>query len=78
MRRVLRVTVLVILLGGMLISCQVPVHRQTRFAMSTTLTVLVSSPREPNWQELFDFADRKAWQFDHRRAEGAKIGRAHV
>ena len=71
MRRVLRVTVLVILLGGMLISCQVPVHRQTRFAMSTTLTVLVSSPREPNWQELFDFADRKAWQFDHRRAEGA-------
>jgi thiamine biosynthesis lipoprotein len=55
----------------MLISCQVPVHRQTRFAMSTTLTVLVSSPREPNWQELFDFADRKAWQFDHRRAEGA-------
>ena len=71
MRRVLRVTVLVILLGGMLISCQVPVHRQTRFAMSTTLTVLVSSPREPNWQELFDFADRKARQFDHRRAEGA-------
>jgi thiamine biosynthesis lipoprotein len=71
LRRVLRVTVLVILLGGMLISCQVPVHRQTRFAMSTTLTVLVSSPREPNWQELFDFADRKAWQFDHRRAEGA-------
>jgi len=71
LHRVLRATVLVILLGGMLISCQVPVHRQTRFAMSTTLTVLVSSSREPNWQELFDFADRKAWQFDHRRAEGA-------
>jgi thiamine biosynthesis lipoprotein len=58
-------------LGGTLISCQVPVHRQTRFAMSTTLTVLVSASREPNWQELFDFADRKAWQFDHRREEGA-------
>jgi thiamine biosynthesis lipoprotein len=36
--------------------------------------VLVSSAREPNWQELFDFSDRKAWQFDHRREEGA-IGR---
>jgi thiamine biosynthesis lipoprotein len=55
----------------MLISCQVPMHRQTRFAMSTTLTVLVSASREPNWQELFDFADKKAWQFDHRREQGA-------
>ena len=74
MRRVLPFSFLVILLAGMLISCRVPVHRQTRFAMSTTLTVLVSASREPNWQELFDFADRKARQFDHRQEQGA-VGR---
>jgi thiamine biosynthesis lipoprotein len=61
----------VILLAATLVSCQVPLHRQTRFAMSTTLTVLVSSSREPDWKGLFDYADRKAWQFDHRRADGA-------
>ena len=59
---------------GMLTSCRVPVHRQTRFAMSTTLTVLVSATREPDWQELFDYTDRMAWQFDHRREEEA-VGR---
>jgi thiamine biosynthesis lipoprotein len=65
---------MVILLVGTFSSCQVPLHRQTRFAMSTTLTVLVSAPREPNWQELFDFADQKAWQFDHRMEQGP-VGR---
>jgi thiamine biosynthesis lipoprotein len=68
------VILLVALLSGLLIACQVPLHRQTRFAMSTTLTVLVSASREPVWQDLFDFADRKARQFDHRREDGA-IGR---
>ena len=76
LRRALPAVLIVILLGGTLLSCQVPVHRQTRFAMSTTLTVLVSSSREPNWQELFDFADQKAGQFDHRRSEGA-VGRVN-
>jgi thiamine biosynthesis lipoprotein len=59
------------LLVGLLTACQVPVHRQTGFAMSTNLTVLVSASGQPDWQELFDFADRKAWQFDHRREDGA-------
>jgi thiamine biosynthesis lipoprotein len=62
------------LAAGLLTSCQVPLHRQTRFAMSTTLTVLVTAAREPDWQELFDYADRKAWQFDHRREQGV-VGR---
>ena len=62
------------LTAGLLTSCQVPLHRQTRFAMSTTLTVLVSASQEPDWQELFDYADRKAWQFDHRREQGI-VGR---
>ena len=69
--------VLIVLAGftfGLLTSCQIPLHRQTRFAMSTTLTVLVSSTQEPDWQQLFDYADRKAWQFDHRHEEGA-VGR---
>jgi len=74
LRRVLPAAFVVILLSWTLISCQVPLHRQTRFAMSTTLTVLVSASREPNWQELFDFADQKTWQFDHRREQGA-VGR---
>jgi thiamine biosynthesis lipoprotein len=74
--RVNHAPLLVVLLAGMFISCQVPVHRQTRFAMSTTLTVLVSSSREPNWQELFDFVDQKAGQFDHRRSQGA-VGRVN-
>jgi thiamine biosynthesis lipoprotein len=68
---------LIILAGltaGLLTSCQVPLHRQTRFAMSTTLTVLVSASQEPNWQELFDYADRKARQFDHRQEQGI-VGR---
>jgi len=74
LRRLSQVFFLAILLAGMLISCQIPLHRQTRFAMSTTLTVLVSASDEPDWQELFDFADRSAWQFDHRREQGA-VGR---
>ena len=71
--RVLRSAFPVLLAGLLLVSCQVPVHRQTRFAMSTTLTVLVSAPREPNWETLFEFADEKAFQFDYRR-EGGAIG----
>jgi thiamine biosynthesis lipoprotein len=74
LRRALPAILIVVLLAGILISCQVPVHRQTRFAMSTTLTVLVSASPEPDWQELFEFADRKAWQFDHRQLEGV-VGR---
>jgi thiamine biosynthesis lipoprotein len=74
LRRVVPAAVSVILLAGMLASCQVPLHRHTRFAMSTTLTVLVSASREPDWQDLFDFIDRKAWQFDHRREDGT-VGR---
>jgi thiamine biosynthesis lipoprotein len=62
------------LTAGILSSCRVPLYRQTRFAMSTTLTVLVSASKEPDWDELFDYAERKAWQFDHRRKDGA-IGR---
>jgi thiamine biosynthesis lipoprotein len=82
LRRVFPAAVSVIslagLLAGMLTSCEVPLYRQTRFAMSTTLTVLVSAPREPDWQELFEYADRKARQFDHRQEEGAigKLNRA--
>lgn len=64
----------VILLCTALVSCRLPVHRETRFAMSTTLTVLVSSSRPPDWQDLFDFADRKAWEFDHRQ-EDSPIGK---
>jgi thiamine biosynthesis lipoprotein len=74
LRRLSQTFVLTILLAGTFISCQVPLHRQTRFAMSTTLTVLVSAFEEPDWPDLFDFADRQAWQFDHRREQGA-IGR---
>jgi len=75
LRRVLSaafpVILLSVLLAGTLISCQVPLHRQTRFAMSTTFTVLVSASGEPDWQELFTYAERKAWQFDHRQEQGA-------
>lgn len=63
--------VFVILLCTVLVSCQLPVHRETRFSMSTTLTVLVSSHRPPDWQDLFDFADRKAWEFDHRQKDSS-------
>lgn len=65
---------LVILLCTIFGSCRLPVHRETRFAMSTTLTVLVSARRPPDWKDLFDFADRKAWEFDHRR-EDSSIGK---
>jgi thiamine biosynthesis lipoprotein len=68
--RFLFAALLTLLLSGMFLSCQVPLYRQTRFAMSTTLSVLVSAPREPDWPRLFDFADRKAWEFDHRQADG--------
>ncbi|UCF96640.1 MAG: FAD:protein FMN transferase [Spirochaetaceae bacterium] len=74
MLRVLRNGLLAGILGVVLLSCQVPIHRQTRFSMSTTLTVLVSAARDPDWQGLFDFVDRKAWQFDHRQ-EGSPISR---
>ncbi|MEE9306743.1 MAG: FAD:protein FMN transferase [Spirochaetia bacterium] len=59
----------VILLCTALVSCRPSVHRETRFSMSSTLTVLVSSQRPPDWQDLFDFADRKAWEFDHRQKD---------
>jgi thiamine biosynthesis lipoprotein len=39
--------------------------------MSTTLTVLVSTHRPPDWQDLFDFADRVAWEFDHRQKDSS-------
>jgi thiamine biosynthesis lipoprotein len=56
-------SILALLLG---LSCRVPEHRETRLAMSTTLTVLVSGPGQPDWEGLFDYADAKARQFDHR------------
>jgi thiamine biosynthesis lipoprotein len=37
--------------------------------MSTTLTVLVSACRPPDWSELFELAEAKAWQFDHREQD---------
>jgi thiamine biosynthesis lipoprotein len=64
LRRLFRSAVPAALAAGVLLSCQAPVQRQTRFAMSTTLTILLS--RTPDWQELFDFADRMARLFDHR------------
>jgi thiamine biosynthesis lipoprotein len=76
LHRVFPAALIAIPLAGLLFSCQVPIHRQTRFAMSTTLTVQVSASREPAWQELFEYADRAAWQFDHRRSEAA-LGRVN-
>jgi thiamine biosynthesis lipoprotein len=64
LRQVLRSAVPLAFVAGVMLSCQAPTQRQTRFAMSTTLTILLS--RTPDWQELFDFADRAARQFDHR------------
>jgi thiamine biosynthesis lipoprotein len=74
LRRVLRTTVPAVLIAGVLLSCRAPVRRQTRLAMSTTLTVLLSTRRTPDWQQLFEFADRAARQFDHRQ-EDSPIGR---
>jgi len=69
--RVVRIFLSVAMLSALLSSCRPSVHRQTGFAMSTTLSLLVSSTREPDWPQLFDFAERSAWRFDHRRADGA-------
>lgn len=55
-------------------ACVPAMHRESRLAMSTTLNVLVSGGRKPNWDSLFAFADTVSWQFDYRHPEGA-IGR---
>jgi thiamine biosynthesis lipoprotein len=46
--------------------CSAPQYREARLAMSTTLTVLISGGRQPDWEELYGFADAKAREFDHR------------
>lgn len=56
----------ILVLVLVLASCEVPLHRETRFAMSTTLTVLVSGRPRPDWTALFDLAAAKAREFDHR------------
>jgi len=55
-------------------ACAPVVHRESALAMSTTLTVLVSGGSKPDWEEVFSFADRAAWQFDHRHPDSA-VGR---
>ncbi|MBN1834402.1 MAG: FAD:protein FMN transferase [Spirochaetales bacterium] len=62
--------VVALLAAVTLCSCQVPLHRETRLAMSTTLTVAVSGRERPDWDPLFEAAERLAWQFDHRYPEG--------
>jgi thiamine biosynthesis lipoprotein len=49
-----------------LIGCQVPLQRETRLAMSTTLTVSTTRRGRPDWDSVFAVADTLAWDFDHR------------
>lgn len=63
---VLRTAAVALTVGVFLCACQVPLHRETRLAMATTLTVAVSKRGQPEWDPLFAAADRLAWQFDHR------------
>jgi thiamine biosynthesis lipoprotein len=72
LNRCLRPILLLALLG--LSACAPVMHREARLAMSTTLTVLVSGGPKPDWDGLFAFADRSAWQFDHRYPDSA-VGR---
>lgn len=58
----------------LLSACAPVMHRESRLAMSTTLNVLVSGGRKPDWDSLFTFADTVSWQFDHRHPDGV-IGR---
>jgi thiamine biosynthesis lipoprotein len=53
----------------LLAACQPPLQRETRLAMSTTLTVTLSGGSRPDWDALFARADRLAWEFDHRDPE---------
>jgi len=55
--------------AGILSSCGETLHRDSRLAMSTTLSIVVSARRQPSWEPLFAAADRLAWEFDHRRAD---------
>jgi thiamine biosynthesis lipoprotein len=57
-----------------LLSCQAPLHRETRLSMSTALTVLVSGGARPDWDALYAFADSEAALFDYRHPEGP-VGR---
>jgi len=52
-----------------LTGCQPSVHRESRLAMSTTLTVVASTRQAPEWDPVFQAADRLAWEFDHRHAD---------
>jgi thiamine biosynthesis lipoprotein len=72
LERYLRLVLPLILLA--LTACAPAMYRESRLAMSTTLTILVSGGPKPDWQALFAFADRSAWQFDHRHPDSA-VGR---
>jgi thiamine biosynthesis lipoprotein len=50
-------------------ACRVSLHRETRLAMSTTLSLVVSAREKPEWDPLFAAADHLAWEFDHRYPE---------
>ena len=56
------------LLGALsaLAACRPSLHRESRLAMSTTLTIVASARQAPKWDALFQAADRLAWEFDHR------------
>ena len=58
-------------------ACAPAMHRESRLAMSTTLNVLVSGGRKPDWEQLFAFAERTSWEFDHRHPDSA-IGRLNL
>lgn len=55
-------------------SCQLPLQRQTRPAMSSAVNVLVYARKPLDWDALFALIEGEAVQFDWRRAEGA-VGR---
>jgi thiamine biosynthesis lipoprotein len=49
-----------------LAGCRPGLYRESRLAMSTTLTVMASTRSAPEWDALFKAADHRAWEFDHR------------
>jgi thiamine biosynthesis lipoprotein len=51
---------------SVLSACRPQLYRESRLAMSTTLTVVASSRSAPEWDPLFEAADHRAWEFDHR------------
>jgi thiamine biosynthesis lipoprotein len=65
-RFVMPVVLVALVTLAALSACRVPLQRETRLAMSTTLTLAVSRREPPDWDALFEVADRLAWEFDHR------------